>query len=302
MLSSPIDMIHKHMAMNVSGIYSQYASLIVQFVSHSAPRAESQYSDFVHPSTVSKDQYAYPSPTFIQSIILNSVGSTVMMLVIMASVQAIQEYLHARPTVYKRFPSLPTTKPSPGHSLTVSMMVSTLFGISMALLGIYTTNPLPNSLAVVIFRLVLTLVVYDFGLYIVHTMQHHFGPFIPFHREHHGVSMYATDVTNGALPDFLEAFIPLLIVPALLKFNIAEVWAIAFALQIHGAIAHAGCSMPGLDWWDFVLVGPRFHAAHHVFHRGNYGTLFSIWDHAFGTAVSIEKSETKLWKVLSKNK
>jgi sterol desaturase/sphingolipid hydroxylase (fatty acid hydroxylase superfamily) len=40
------------------------------------------------------------------------------------------------------------------------------------------------------------------------------------------------------------------------------------------------------SWLEWVLVTPRYHAIHHsATHRGNYGSLFSIWDRVFRTRI-----------------
>jgi sterol desaturase/sphingolipid hydroxylase (fatty acid hydroxylase superfamily) len=46
------------------------------------------------------------------------------------------------------------------------------------------------------------------------------------------------------------------------------------------------------NWLEWILVTPRYHHIHHSAypaHRGNYGSLFSIWDRLFGTRIDPDK-------------
>lgn len=46
------------------------------------------------------------------------------------------------------------------------------------------------------------------------------------------------------------------------------------------------------NWLEWIFVTPRYHAIHHSAdpnHRGNYGSLFSIWDRMFGTLIDPDK-------------
>ncbi|KAH6563755.1 hypothetical protein BASA50_002894 [Batrachochytrium salamandrivorans] len=252
-------------------------------------------------ATVVAQTSTQPTAAFITDVAYNSFGSLAVMLIILLVLQMLQHHLKANPTVFVRYPALTTKEPHPHTSIAVSVLVAILFGLAMAIAGITTSNPLPPTLGMALFRLAGTLFVYDFGLYLVHVMQHFFPICVKYHKIHHEVALYASDVTNGALPDFVEAFVPILIVPTIMQFNIIEVWVLASLLQIHGAIAHAGCSIPIMDWCEFALVGPRFHSVHHLLHRGNYGTLFTIWDHIVGTAISTDEANKRVWRYRGKS-
>jgi len=46
------------------------------------------------------------------------------------------------------------------------------------------------------------------------------------------------------------------------------------------------------NWLEWILVTPRYHHIHHSSdpaHRGNYGSLFSIWDRVFRTRIDPDK-------------
>ncbi|KAL2912521.1 hypothetical protein HK105_208010 [Polyrhizophydium stewartii] len=265
-------------------------------VSHLAPAAAAAASAA---ATSSEPLLAVPPwlHAFLLDVLFNSLGSMALMALIVVVIDSIQAHMRARPATYVRFPCLPATEPPSHHRFfATNMGTAVLFGLAMALFGITTSNPVPASFALLAGRLAATLVVYDLGLYLVHAMQHTLPLAIKFHRVHHAVHLHASDVTHGDLADFLEAFVPILLVPAVLKFNIAEMWCLTFALQIHGAVTHAGCSIPALDALDFFVVGPRFHAVHHTMHRFNYGTLFTVWDQVLGTAVPIGVADARLWR------
>ncbi|KAI8924840.1 hypothetical protein BC831DRAFT_463386 [Entophlyctis helioformis] len=241
-------------------------------------------------------QQKHPRSSLVFHLAFNTAGSVLVMTAIAYVIQYCQDTLAAHPDAFPRFPILRSPAAPRPNPLTCFAGMAVLFGIAMAVMGITISNPLPSSIASYLGRLALTVMVYDLGIYIVHSMQHTVPAAIQFHKIHHRVPLFAWDVINADHADFLEAFLPILIVPWLFSFNIVEVWVLTFVLEVHGAITHSGCSIPALDKLDFVLVGPRFHAVHHVMHKNNYGVLFTLWDQIFGTAVPVAEADQRLWR------
>ena len=147
-------------------------------------------------------------------------------------------------------------------------------------------------------RLVLALVVGDFGYYLVHRMMH-----LPFfwntHRFHHSVvKIYWF---SGLRTSFLNSLI--IRIPYLVGFQIFEVGykellIASILLIIVNFWIHANLKLRVDNFLSYFIITPRFHRLHHVNDEqvagNNFGNIFSIWDHLFGTAIideSWDKSE-----------
>jgi sterol desaturase/sphingolipid hydroxylase (fatty acid hydroxylase superfamily) len=137
---------------------------------------------------------------------------------------------------------------------------------------------------------VATFVALDLTLWIWHRANHHVPWLWRFHRVHHSDADF--DVTTalrfhaGELLLALPAKIAVVLaigatLPGLLMF---EVVFGLFNLFVHGSIG-----LPAA--WEVrlgrVLVFPSAHRRHHSIQgdlrAGNFGTVFSLWDRAFGT-------------------
>ena len=210
----------------------------------------------------------------------------------------IQKFLDERVTQYPRFKALQKrvrSKEANAQNKNFVWQVAGPFGLVLALLGINASNKMPSAIELAQ-RMVVSVVVYDFGLYLVHCMQHTHPLAKHFHQAHHKVQLYAVDVTKGDPVDFFEFFIPMIITPWYFQSNIFEVWAMCYILQMHGCIVHSGQSIAWLDTLcnAMHIVGPRFHALHHVKHSSNYGVVFTLWDEVFGTCVTTDEMNVRL--------
>ena len=155
-------------------------------------------------------------------------------------------------------------------------------------------------------RLVLALVIGDFGYYLVHRMMH-----LPYfwntHRFHHSiVKIYWF---SGLRTSFLNSFI--IRIPYLVGFQIFEVaykelLIASILLIIVNFWIHANLKLKVDNFLSYLMITPRFHRLHHVNDEqvtgNNFGNIFSIWDHVFGTAIIdeswdiSEKGEKLKWK------
>ena len=139
-------------------------------------------------------------------------------------------------------------------------------------------------------EIILSVVVLDFFDYVWHRSNHRVRFLWRFHKAHHADT--AMDVTTALrfhpgellLSGFVKALWILLWGPTVIAWFIFEAL-VSICAQFH----HANIDFP--DPVERVLsrliVTPRFHAAHHAVDRhygdANYSTIFSLWDHLFGT-------------------
>lgn len=139
-------------------------------------------------------------------------------------------------------------------------------------------------------RLVLYIVVADFGAYWVHRLAH-VRALWRIHRWHHAPSyMYWL---AGARSSVLQQ--TLFNLPYIFASPLIDVspWWLANGLLVLYSMTNSWMHMNvrwrlrGLDW---LLVTPRSHHIHHsdnpAYYNSNFGVLFSVWDRLFGTFTS----------------
>lgn len=138
--------------------------------------------------------------------------------------------------------------------------------------------------------LVLSVILFDFFIYLQHVMVHAVPLFWRLHRMHHADLEY--DVTTGArfhpieilLSLFIKLALILVIGPPVVAVLIFEVILNAMAMFNHGNL-----KLPlGLDRvLRLLVVTPDFHRVHHssipVEANRNFGFNLSLWDYLFGT-------------------
>ncbi len=137
--------------------------------------------------------------------------------------------------------------------------------------------------------LILCFLVLDFLYYISHMLKHSFGFLWMFHSVHH--SDWNFNMSTFFRASFIERIflIPLtLLVVFFLGFSIQEIALVAFFEYIYQFYCHSNyCRIPKFLEW--LLITPRTHKFHHdqaeKHQRSNLGSVFSIWDHFFGTYV-----------------
>jgi sterol desaturase/sphingolipid hydroxylase (fatty acid hydroxylase superfamily) len=142
-------------------------------------------------------------------------------------------------------------------------------------------------------RIVLYVVLADFGFYWIHRLMHtrHLWR---SHKWHHSPTyMYWLAGVRGSVVQQTLTNIPYIVAGAFL--SIAPwwmVWAIVVKNIAQNDFMHLNLWW-GNRWLERVFVTPRYHHVHHsdnpAHYRGNLAALFSIWDHMFGTYVDPEK-------------
>lgn len=139
-------------------------------------------------------------------------------------------------------------------------------------------------------EIVLAIVVLDFFDYLWHRANHRVRFLWRFHKAHHADT--GMDVTTA-----LRFHPGELLISALVKAAWIAIWGplvvawflfealVSLCAQFH----HANIDFPDSveRWLSWIVVTPRFHAAHHAVDRhygnANFSTIFSLWDRLFGT-------------------
>jgi sterol desaturase/sphingolipid hydroxylase (fatty acid hydroxylase superfamily) len=109
--------------------------------------------------------------------------------------------------------------------------------------------------------------------------------------------MYWLAGVRDTIPQQIVANVPFTLLVPLLAGAPGSVFD---GLMIAGVITnhwmHTNLSWPS-HWLEWILVTPRSHQVHHsddpTHHNGNYGVVFGIWDHLFGTYVPPETANVK---------
>lgn len=134
-------------------------------------------------------------------------------------------------------------------------------------------------------------VVTDLFNYGVHRASHEVPVLWRFHRVHHSsrhIDWLAT--ARGHPVDQVLAFV-VVTIPAIVVGASTTSGLVVVALFVYPFVCHANISVTG-GRLDALLVTPRFHHWHHAAQRRainrNYGSVLSIWDRIFGTAVDAE--------------
>ncbi len=133
-------------------------------------------------------------------------------------------------------------------------------------------------------RLVFAIVSFDLVLYVLHRLNHTKWTWA-MHKVHHTPTHFDVGMAMRGSVLYLVLFaLAFSLIARLWALSLAEtVWlsAVFFLFQwwIHSNVAVS------LGALDFVLIGPRHHAMHHMrggFER-NFGGLLCAWDQLFGT-------------------
>jgi sterol desaturase/sphingolipid hydroxylase (fatty acid hydroxylase superfamily) len=131
----------------------------------------------------------------------------------------------------------------------------------------------------------ITLMLYDLGAYVVHTLLHRINGLWEFHKVHH--SSRTLDWLATFRAHILEHMLRNLMSPVLLIVLGFPLTAVAMASALYGAWAafnHANLRLP-LEFLEPLFITPRLHRLHHVpaTSECNLGTIFSVWDQLRGT-------------------
>jgi sterol desaturase/sphingolipid hydroxylase (fatty acid hydroxylase superfamily) len=134
-------------------------------------------------------------------------------------------------------------------------------------------------------QVVVTLLIMDFIFYWQHWLFHHSRMFWKIHTIHH--SSVEMDWLSTSRLHVLELLFFYVLVPYLLLLvgflPIAFFYGNMFK-QFYNFFLHANVSWT-YGWFGHIIASPRFHRWHHETSKGtsNLATMFSFYDHLFGT-------------------
>ncbi|HEY4180572.1 MAG TPA: sterol desaturase family protein [Kofleriaceae bacterium] len=141
----------------------------------------------------------------------------------------------------------------------------------------------PIALRIIVFYLVA-----DFGSYWLHRLMHTRAVW-RIHKWHHAPTyMYWFAGTRATIAQQFLFNLPVIFSLAIV--GPAPQWfglLLSVELIIRNDWMHMNVAWRS-NWIEWIFVTPRYHAIHHSAdpaHRGNYGSLFSIWDRIFGTRI-----------------
>ena len=144
--------------------------------------------------------------------------------------------------------------------------------------------------------IILGLLILDFiGAWLVHWVEHRVKWMWKFHVIHH--SDRHVDATTGLRHHPGEAVFRLLFTSLAVFVSGASFGIVMLYQTISGFFAHlTHTNIRAIDFLDPILskifVTPNFHKIHHHYilpHTDhNYGNIFSLWDHLFGTSIKVD--------------
>lgn len=128
--------------------------------------------------------------------------------------------------------------------------------------------------------------------YAIHRLAHHWSLLWRLHRVHHCDTAVDLSTTLRSHPAELLVVIPWIgVVAAAMGLSPVTLAAYQVVALGFGLLGHANIALPDrLDGWlRRLLVTPSMHHVHHSVDQSetdsNYGEVFSVWDHLFGTHV-----------------
>ena len=157
--------------------------------------------------------------------------------------------------------------------------------------GLLNIFELPTWLYVIIGLVLLDLI----GAWLIHWIQHSVKWMWKFHLIHH--TDPHVDATSGlrAHPGeniFRLFFTTLAVIVTGASFGLVMLYQTLSVFFAH--FTHANIKIPyKIDkYLSYILVTPNFHKVHHHYVQphtdSNYGNIFSIWDHIFGTVKELD--------------
>jgi sterol desaturase/sphingolipid hydroxylase (fatty acid hydroxylase superfamily) len=134
------------------------------------------------------------------------------------------------------------------------------------------------------------------GAYVPHFVEHKVKPLWMVHLVHHTDHEVDTTTANRHHPlESLIRFTFTILGVFLIGTPIALVMLYQSLSLIATQFSHANIRLPGKvdKWLSRVIVSPDMHKVHHHFQLpytdSNYGNIFSIWDHVFGTYMALDR-------------
>jgi len=136
-------------------------------------------------------------------------------------------------------------------------------------------------------------IIIDFVEYWMHRLQHRFNWWWALHSLHHSQRQMSfwTDDRNHLLDDIITSAV-VAVVALAVGVPSNQFVTILIATRMVESLSHVNARLHFGVIGNRLLVGPRFHRAHHAIgigHEGryrgcNFATLFPVWDTLFGTA------------------
>lgn len=137
-----------------------------------------------------------------------------------------------------------------------------------------------------------------FGAYLAHFVEHKVKPLWMVHLVHHTDHKVDTTTANRHHPiESIIRFSFTLLGVFVIGTPIAIVMMYQAMSLIFTQFTHANIRIPRyLDKvLSYVIVSPDMHKTHHHYRLpytdSNYGNIFSIWDHMFGTYIYLERNK-----------
>ncbi|WP_299111834.1 sterol desaturase family protein [uncultured Winogradskyella sp.] len=137
-----------------------------------------------------------------------------------------------------------------------------------------------------------------FGAYLAHLVEHKVKPLWMVHLVHHTDHSVDTTTANRHHPlESLIRFFFTLFGVFIVGAPIALVFLYQSLSLVFSQFTHANLKMPRrLDKaLSYIIVSPDMHKIHHHYRLpytdSNYGNIFSVWDHLFGTYMYMEREK-----------
>lgn len=163
-------------------------------------------------------------------------------------------------------------------------------------IGVINWINLPLWAEVVIAVLILDLV----GAYLIHMIQHEVKWMWKFHLVHHADTHVDTTTANRHHP--VESIFRALFTIIAVWISGAGIGVIMLYQSMSVVISqfnHANIRLPVFidKTMSWIIVSPNMHKVHHHYMRpytdSNYGNIFSLWDHLFGTFLTKKPDDIK---------
>ncbi len=136
------------------------------------------------------------------------------------------------------------------------------------------------------------------GAYLAHYVEHRFKPLWRFHLIHHTDTWIDTTSANRHHPgESVIRFVFTLLAVVLVGSPMWMVFLYQSLSVVFSQLTHANIALPrkidkAMSWF---LVSPDMHKVHHHYKLpytdSNYGNIFSVWDHVFGTYRHLDRDK-----------
>lgn len=140
-------------------------------------------------------------------------------------------------------------------------------------------------------RVLLLLVLTDLANYWVHRAMHRVPALWRLHRVHHSSERLDWLATARGHPLDLALSLTVIALPSYALGATTEGAVLITFLFLYPFLLHTDAKLP-VPAVDHVVVTPRFHHWHHsadpIAHGRNLGSVFSVWDRLFGTALTVD--------------